>query len=184
MLVGAGEAALALTIGHVIEREQFGAPLAAVPAVKSWIARMRMQLDLAVESYDRALEIAGDGLLAPGADSAASRVGEEAAGSPTAEAEAVGASGTGITDARAAAALSAKAIAAQAGGLIAAQAHQLHGAIGITAEYPLHHLTQLIWATRDSGTSEHAALVELGRLALTGGEPVIWDHLTDSAPAD
>lgn len=189
VLVGAGEAALALTIGHVIERAQFGAPLAAIPAVKSWIARMRMQLDLAIEAYDRALEIAGEALVAAEADDQASdaaggqhRTANDPAGTSAAGTSGESAPGTGISDAQVAAALSAKAIAAQAGGLVAAQTHQLHGAIGITAEYPLHHLTQLIWATRDSGTSEHAALVGLGRMALTGGEAVIWDQLTDSAP--
>lgn len=194
VLVGAGEAALALTIDHVIERAQFGAPLAAIPAVKSWIARMRMQLDLAIEAYDRALEIAGEALVAGEADDQASDAAGGAAGQrgtandPTGTSAAgtsgEGTSATGISDAQVAAALSAKAIAAQAGGLVAAQTHQLHGAIGITAEYPLHHLTQLIWATRDSGTSEHAALVGLGRMALAGGEAVIWDQLTDSAPAE
>lgn len=184
VLVGAGEAALALTITHVIEREQFGAPLAAIPAVKSWIARMRMQLDLAAEAYDRALEIAGDALVAGEADGDGAARGGAGDAQGAGDAPGAGASGTGITDAQEAAALSAKAIAAQAGGLVAAQTHQLHGAIGITAEYPLHHLTQLIWATRDAGTSEHAALVALGRMALAGGEPVIWDQLTDSAPED
>lgn len=189
VLVGAGEAALALTIDHVIERAQFGAPLAAIPAVKSWIARMRMQLDLAIEAYDRALEIAGEALVAAEADDQTSdaaggqhRTANDPAGTSAAGTSGESAPGTGISDAQVAAALSAKAIAAQAGGLVAAQTHQLHGAIGITAEYPLHHLTQLIWATRDSGTSEHAALVGLGRMALTGGEAVIWDQLTDSAP--
>ncbi|GAA4284357.1 hypothetical protein GCM10022261_18880 [Brevibacterium daeguense] len=154
VLIGAAEGALALTTRHVIEREQFGAPLATIPAVKTWIARMRMQLDLAIEAFDRALEITGE----------------------TPEAKA--------GDAEVAAAFAAKAIAAQAGGLVAAQSHQLHGGIGITAEYPLHHLTQLIWARRDTNTTEHQALVALGSMALAGGEPVIWDVLTDSAPRE
>lgn len=149
VLLGASEGALALTIEHVVTREQFGAPLAAIPAVKSHIARMRIHTDLAAEALERAVELAGPAI------------------------------GAGlVTDREVAAAHVATVIAAQTGGLVAAQSHQLHGAIGITREYPLHHLTQLIWATRDSGTSEHAALVALGTAALCGGEEHIWDVLT------
>ncbi|WP_084500076.1 acyl-CoA dehydrogenase family protein [Brevibacterium album] len=192
VLVGAAEAALELTVRYVIGREQFGAPLAALPAVKSQVATMRVQLDLAVAALNRASAIAEG----PGAD---------------------GDAGTAADPASAArfAALAAFALASQAGTLIAEQAHQLHGAIGVTAEYPLHHLTTLIWATRDGERaadgawglggatvgasaeagdgaqtaadgheqlSEHAALVELGEAVLAGGEPFLWDVLTDTSP--
>ena len=69
-------------------------------------------------------------------------------------------------------------------GQIAEQAHQLHGAMGITEEYPLHHLTKLIWSKRDGEVSEHSALVRLGEMGLEGGEEGIWDLLTDTDPLE
>ncbi|WP_349826944.1 acyl-CoA dehydrogenase family protein [Brevibacterium litoralis] len=149
VLLGASESALALTIEHVTTREQFGQPLARIPAVQTWIARMRVQTDLAGLALERAVEACGPAIT----------------------------SGI-VTEREVSAAHVAKVVTAQAGGLVAAQSHQLHGAIGITAEYPLHRLTQLIWATRDTGISEHQGLVELGRAALGGGEEYVWDTLT------
>lgn len=147
-LVGAAEGALALTIEHVIAREQFGAPLARIPAVAAHIARMRLEVDLAAAGLARALRLAEPD-------------GEGSEADPRA----------------AAAALAAKATACQAGGAVAEGSHQLHGAIGITAEHPLHHLTQLIWRRRESGMSEHACLIALGERA-KAGEAVIFDDLT------
>jgi acyl-CoA dehydrogenase len=40
----------------------------------------------------------------------------------------------------------AKSVAADAATIAAAAAHQAHGAIGVTKEYPLHHLTRRLWA--------------------------------------
>jgi acyl-CoA dehydrogenase len=57
-------------------------------------------------------------------------------------------------------------------------AHQLHGAIGITAEYSLHRFTKRLWAWRDADTSEHDWSVLLGGLAAAGGETVFWENLT------
>jgi acyl-CoA dehydrogenase len=44
---------------------------------------------------------------------------------------------------------SAKVQASRAAGRVAALAHQVHGAIGLTAEYPLHYATTALWAWRD-----------------------------------
>ena len=57
-------------------------------------------------------------------------------------------------------------------------AHQLHGAIGVTAEYRLHLFTKRLWAWRDAETTEHDWSVLLGELAAAGGEAVFWDELT------
>jgi acyl-CoA dehydrogenase len=49
-------------------------------------------------------------------------------------------------------------------------AHQLHGAIGVTYEHQLHHLTSRLWAWRDEFGSERDWSIELGRgLAKSGG---------------
>jgi alkylation response protein AidB-like acyl-CoA dehydrogenase len=50
---------------------------------------------------------------------------------------------------------SAKVTAARAAGAVSAHAHQLHGAMGMTQEYPLHHFTRRLWAWRQEwGTGE------------------------------
>ena len=64
-------------------------------------------------------------------------------------------------------------LADQAAQLVTAAAHQTHGAIGMTKEYPLHYLTRRLWAWRDEAGGHHrwadrlgAALVACGRDAL------------------
>lgn len=64
--------------------------------------------------------------------------------------------------------------AAEAG---AAIAHQVHGAIGFTAEYHLHRLTLSALAWReDYGTEAHWAL-KLGQLVASGGPDALWPLL-------
>ena len=67
-------------------------------------------------------------------------------------------------------------------GEVARLAHQLHGAIGITAEYPLHHFTRRIWAWRDFPGPAAEAARELGTAALAGGESHVWSELTGWYP--
>jgi acyl-CoA dehydrogenase len=47
--------------------------------------------------------------------------------------------------------------------IVATIAHQLHGAIGITDEYELHHFTRRLWAWRDEFGSETEWSIMLGR---------------------
>ncbi|WP_328867151.1 acyl-CoA dehydrogenase family protein [Streptomyces sp. NBC_00304] len=61
---------------------------------------------------------------------------------------------------------------------IAQISHQLHGAMGITAEYPLHHLTRRLWSWRDAVASERRWAESLGRRAADGGETGVWTSLT------
>ncbi|GLF93237.1 acyl-CoA dehydrogenase family protein [Streptomyces yaizuensis] len=61
---------------------------------------------------------------------------------------------------------------------IARIAHQLHGAMGITAEYPLHHLTRRLWSWRDAVESERGWAERLGRLAAGAGETGVWTRIT------
>jgi acyl-CoA dehydrogenase len=72
----------------------------------------------------------------------------------------------------------ARIIAGRAATQTARIAHQLHGAIGVTAEYRLHLFTKRLWAWRDAETTEHDWSVLLGELAAVGGEAVFWDELT------
>ncbi len=84
----------------------------------------------------------------------------------------------GGQEGRIAAVAAARIIAGGAATQAARIAHQLHGAIGITAEYPLHHFTTRLWAWRDAEITEHDWAVRLGALAAAGGEAAFWDELT------
>jgi acyl-CoA dehydrogenase len=72
----------------------------------------------------------------------------------------------------------ARVVAASAATAVAAEAHQLHGAMGMTEEYPLHRFTRLLWAWRDAGMSERWWAEILGEKALAAGENGIWEQLT------
>jgi acyl-CoA dehydrogenase len=68
----------------------------------------------------------------------------------------------------------AKSIAADAATIATAAAHQAHGAMGMTQEYPLHHLTRRLWAwTREYGTGAQSA-DELGALVARAGAGALW----------
>lgn len=65
--------------------------------------------------------------------------------------------------------------AAHEGALIA---HQVHGAIGVTDEYALHHSTLRLWAWREEFGNEAAWAMELGRAIAGGGAERLWPALT------
>jgi len=65
--------------------------------------------------------------------------------------------------------------AAHEGALIA---HQVHGAIGVTDEYALHHSTLRLWAWRDEFGNEAAWAAELGRAFAAAGADQLWPLLT------
>lgn len=68
--------------------------------------------------------------------------------------------------------------AAQLATLVARSTHQLHGAVGITEEYPLHRYTRALWAQRDADRSQREWSTCLGATALAVEEDVLWDQLT------
>ena len=65
--------------------------------------------------------------------------------------------------------------AAHEGALIA---HQVHGAIGVTDEYALHHSTLRLWAWREEFGNETAWAAELGRAIAAAGADQLWPLLT------
>jgi alkylation response protein AidB-like acyl-CoA dehydrogenase len=65
--------------------------------------------------------------------------------------------------------LAARVRAAQAATTATRLAHQVHGAMGITREHPLHVLTGLLWSLRDTGATEAQAQLQLGRRLVAGG---------------
>ncbi|MER5224588.1 acyl-CoA dehydrogenase family protein [Streptomyces flaveus] len=82
------------------------------------------------------------------------------------------------TDTCTASVAAARVVAARAATVTARLSHQLHGAMGITAEYPLHRYTTRLWAWRDEETSEHEWSVRLGELAGAQGEEAVWQLMT------
>jgi acyl-CoA dehydrogenase len=69
----------------------------------------------------------------------------------------------------------AKGRASEAAGQVAAITHQVHGAIGFTAEHALHRATRLLWLWRDRWGDETHWYGELGRDALAGGPDALFD---------
>jgi acyl-CoA dehydrogenase len=64
--------------------------------------------------------------------------------------------------------------AAHEGALIA---HQVHGAIGVTDEYALHHSTLRLWAWREEFGNEAAWAMELGSAMCAAGADRLWPAL-------
>jgi alkylation response protein AidB-like acyl-CoA dehydrogenase len=72
-------------------------------------------------------------------------------------------------------AAAARAVAAACAGAVATGAHQLHGAIGVTQEYPLHRLTRRLWAWRDEDGSQRRWEEIVGAEVLLGdGDDGLW----------
>ena len=68
----------------------------------------------------------------------------------------------------------AKARASHAAGTVARLAHQVHGAIGYTAEHDLHHWTKRLWAWRDECGNEAHWWQVLGAETARGGGAALW----------
>lgn len=83
-------------------------------------------------------------------------------------------------DMRIAAAI-AKARAGEAAGKAASIAHQVHGAIGFTAEHVLHHFTRRLWTWRSEWGHESHWHAELGRHALALGAEGMWPAIATRA---
>lgn len=77
----------------------------------------------------------------------------------------------------------AKIRAGEAAGKVAALAHQIHGAMGFTREYGLHHFTRRLWSWREEFGSEAGWSIRLGRAAAAAGPDGLWPMITGAAPA-
>lgn len=75
-------------------------------------------------------------------------------------------------------ALAARILSAEAATEVRRVAHQLHGALGTTAEFGLGRHTRLLACWRDAGRMQVDAERRLGRLAQEYGEAGLWDRLT------
>jgi acyl-CoA dehydrogenase len=68
--------------------------------------------------------------------------------------------------------------AATTASLVARAAHQLHGAVGITAEFGLHRYTSKLWALRDADESQFAYCRRLGARVRSEGEIQLWESIS------
>ena len=72
----------------------------------------------------------------------------------------------------------AKARAGEAASIAAGLAHQAHGAIGFTQEYPLHYLTRRLWSWRDEFGNEGEWYKVVGQAAVAAGADGLWPAIT------
>ena len=68
----------------------------------------------------------------------------------------------------------AKMLADRAAQLVTAAAHQTHGAIGMTKEYPLHYLTRRLWAWRDEAGGHDRWANKLGAALVANGPDALY----------
>lgn len=77
----------------------------------------------------------------------------------------------------------AKVRAGQAARVVTRLAHQIHGAIGMTHEYPLHVWTRRLWAWREEFGAEAHWAGELGRSLLADGQDRFWPRIAGESLA-
>ncbi|MEX1134722.1 MAG: acyl-CoA dehydrogenase family protein [Acidimicrobiia bacterium] len=71
-------------------------------------------------------------------------------------------------------AISARVRASRAATTVARIGHQIHGAMGVTAEHELHHYTLRLLSWRDEGGTEREWMASLGACVDSMGEAALW----------
>jgi acyl-CoA dehydrogenase len=71
----------------------------------------------------------------------------------------------------------AKSSASRAASEVAAHAHQVHGAIGMTREYTLHHFTRRLWSWRQEWGSERQWSQTVGTQVTAAGPDALWPRV-------
>ncbi len=147
LMAGAMESVAEITIDYSGQRHQFGKAIATFQAVANRMVRLSSEAEA--------------GILA--AEVAARRFGAAAAmGRPL--------------DAVFEVAV-AKAATSRAASEVATQAHQVHGAIGMTQEYVLHHFTRRLWAWRQEWGSERTSARIVGEQVVAAGADQLWPRV-------
>jgi acyl-CoA dehydrogenase len=67
----------------------------------------------------------------------------------------------------------------QAVRVVCGLAHQIHGAIGMTHEYPLHYWTRRLWSWREEWGGETYWARRLGDALVADGGDAFWPHMTE-----
>jgi acyl-CoA dehydrogenase len=152
LMTGAMDAVGPLTVSYANERAQFGRPIASFQAVAQRLA----QLAEAAEAAGLATQVAARMLAGPAGQGGADGPGPE------------------VWHAVAAA----KVTAGRSAREVSTHAHQVHGAIGMTEEYPLHHFTRRLWSWAHEWGGEAAWARSLGDRVIEAGAPALWPSLT------
>jgi len=157
-IVGALQRAYEHTREHVQLREQFGRPLVRFQAVGHGLAALYSQLALAEATVRSAVAVLD---------------ADTREGSP-------------FNDHLdpAARVHTARVVSGAAATEAARLAHQLHGAMGVTREHPLHLTTRRLWAWRDEWHGQYAASAALGTRLGAAPEEQLWDWVTSPGRAD
>ncbi len=77
----------------------------------------------------------------------------------------------------------AKTLADSAAQLATRAAHQAHGAIGMTREYPLHYLTRRLWAWPDEAGGRHRWSQRLGSALVAAGPDALYPAIQSGSEA-
>lgn len=72
----------------------------------------------------------------------------------------------------------AKLSAGEAVAICAGIAHQVHGAIGFTYEYPLNFATRRAWSWREQAGTDASWANRIGQAAMAAGKDRFWERLT------
>ena len=72
----------------------------------------------------------------------------------------------------------ARSLAGTAATEVARGAHQLHGAMGVTREHPLHLATRRLWSWRDEYGTQRSWAAMLGAALTPRGSTGVWTWLT------
>lgn len=154
-------------MGAAIRSQQMAGALERVLELSLAYARERIQFGRPIARF-QAIQ-----------HSLATLAGEVAAAGAAADAAASAIIRHGIDDQRTLFAIAAAKIrVGEAAGAGAAIAHQVHGAMGFTREYSLHHSTRRLWAWRDDFGAESIWAMRLGQIATSAGARALWPALT------
>jgi acyl-CoA dehydrogenase len=150
LMAGASTALVSITARYAAERRQFGRPIARFQAVSNRLARLSSEAQAAatIRSMVDSMVAAETG------DQSAQVLGAE----------------FGIMAANIATIRSAMAVAAEA--------HQIHGAIGMTQEYVLQQFSRRIFSWAQEWGSARSWSEAFGRRLISGGVDNIWSSLT------
>jgi acyl-CoA dehydrogenase len=148
---GALEHALHLACEYAKQRSQFGRKIAQFQAIQQEIARCGGEVAAAV-----AAALSAAGVVERLADDSSKQAAQQ----------------------RLLAVAAAKIRAADAAREAVAITHQVHGAIGVTDEYALHHVTLRALAWREEFGNEVYWSMKLGRAMLAGGADDYWPTLS------
>jgi acyl-CoA dehydrogenase len=157
---GAIDAAHALTVRYAQERAQFGRKLASFQAIAQQLAQAAGEAAMARMAVEvAARSLGGIGVTPP------TLAGESDEGNQNSRPSAFHCA-------------TAKVISGEAATQCAAICHQVHGAIGYTEEYALHHFTTRLWAWRREAGSEAFWAERLGREVVAAGSAGFWPGVT------